>query len=448
MKKWLRLVLCLALALCCAGMGSAEEETAFLNIEDMGMKLTEPAAFTNQEGLGFFVRQGIVSHDPFFSAVMVNHIAFPVNRVTVTPEGEAQLTEAEQAGISTLVYPLMAVFVTTSLEYGLSLFTSSEGLNPVEFAQKGDFHYYYVTFSETYLEEAYADLAVQYPDTYQMEDLDKWKAEAERMRQGTVEALKAAEVYEPVDPTAKMIGQTLQFETVDLDGNAVKSGDLFSGNRMTMINVWGTWCPNCLNEMKDLGDIHRKLQEQGCGILGLEYEGGPIGAEVRERALSILSENGCAYPNVVKPEGNTLLDSLIGGYPTTIFVDSNGKILTFPIAGADVASYERTIEKLLSGGQTGEEREEAAAPASDAQAYRVFVTDGSKPVEGVFIQFCSNNACFLGKTDAEGMALFEQPEGEYEIHVLKTPVGYAPDQTVYKTPTTYGDVHISLNPLQ
>ena len=273
-------------------------------------------------------------------------------------------------------------------------------------------------------------------------------AEAEDMRQGTVEALRAAEISEPVDPAAKVIGQTLQFETTDLDGNAVKSVELFSGNRMTMINVWGTWCPNCLNEMKELGDIHRKLQEKGCGVLGLEYEGGPIGAEVRERALSILSENGCAYPNAVMPEGNALLDSMITGYPTTIFVDSEGKILTFPIAGADVASYERTIEKLLSGDQTGEEREETTVSVNDAQAYRVFVSDGSKPVEGAFIQFCSDNACFLGKTDAEGMALFEQPEAEYEIHVLKTPEGYAPDQTVYKTPDAYSDVHIVLEPLQ
>jgi len=447
MGKLITLILCLALALACAATSFAEgKEKPVLNLNDMGMKLQEPDVFENQEGFGFFSEQGVITHDPYFSYLTVNHLAFPASRLMELQEENAQVTEAEAAGILSLMRPVMIVFVTNSLDHAMSMFTTTEGLNPVEFAKTDRFQYYYVSLPDSDLEETYAALAAQYPDTYPAGDLAKWKAAAEKTRQGAIEALKAAEIFEPVDPAAGLIGQPLQFETTDLDGNTVKSGDLFSRNRMTMINVWGIWCPNCLNEMKELGEIHRKLQEKGCGVLGLEYEGGPIAEEVREKALSILKENGCDYPNVVKPESNAVLDAMINGYPTTIFVDTEGKVLTYPISGANVELYEETIEKLLSGEETGAKDGEPAASAGDARAYRIFVTEGGKPVEGAMIQFCSAEACFVGKTDADGMAVFEQPEGEYEVHVLKAPEGYAPVETTYKTPATYGDVNIALEP--
>ena len=457
MKKMISMLLCLALVLSCAVTAFAENTAdPTLNLTDMGMKLTEPAEFNNQEGAGFFMEQGIVTHDPYFSAITAIHLAMDVSRLEEIYASGNQPTEAEQAGIAALSYPLMAAFVTTDVAHAMSKFINNEALTPVEFAQQGNYHYCYVVYPDTFLEEAYNNLAEKYPETYPAGDLEKWKAEGERMRQAAIEAVKAAELFEPIDPDAKLIGQTLQFETVDLEGNPVKSEDLFSKNKFTMINVWGTWCPNCLNEMKELGDIHRELQEKGCGVLGLEYEGQPIEA-VKEKALSILSENGCEYPNVVIPSGNTLLDSMITGYPTTIFVDSEGKILTFPIAGAAVPLYEAAIEKLLSGETAGAQEEAPAAadnaPAEDGsaapnneQAYRVIVSDGEKPVEGVMIQLCTADTCSLGKTDAEGTAVFLQPEGEYEIHVLKAPDGYAADETVYKTPPTYSDVNITLKP--
>ena len=76
----------------------------------------------------------------------------------------------------------------------------------------------------------------------------------------------------------------------------------------------------------------------------------------------------------------------------------------------------------------------------------MIVSDGEKPVEGAMIQLCTADTCSLGKTDAEGVAVFQQPEGEYEIHVLKAPEGYAADETVYKTLPTYSDVNITLKP--
>ena len=445
MKKLISLLLCLSLALSCATACFAEAtESAVQNMKDMGMNIKEPEEFSNLEGVGFFNPQGVVTHDPFFSLLVVGYYAFPQARLKELRGNASDATEAEAMGLAQLQVPVLAVIVTTDVDQAISMFLNADQLKPVEFAQKDEFHYCYFAYPDSYLSEPYGQLAAQYPDTYPAEDLEKWLAEAEKVREAAIRAAESAEIFAPVDPFAGAIGQVLEFETTDLDGNTVKSGDLFSGNRITMINVWGTWCHNCIDEMKQLGDLHRKLQEKGCGILGLEYEGGVPAEQYREEALAVLKEYGCDYPNVVIPEGHALLKSIVPGYPTSIFVDSEGRILTFPIVGAEPSRYEPTIEKLLSGEGTEPAAEDAAD--SGASAYRVFVLKGDEPVEGVTLQFCSADSCFLGTTDAAGMAEFRQPQGEYTIHVLKAPDGYAPAQEEYTTAPVYGDITITLQP--
>ena len=83
--------------------------------------------------------------------------------------------------------------------------------------------------------------------------------------------------------------------------------------------------------------------------------------------------------------------------------------------------------------------------ANDAGMYRIVVLDEKgNPVEKAAIQFCSETECMLGKTDAEGMATFEVPEGSYTVHVLKVPEGYEKDSTEYTVPATYSDLSIVL----
>ena len=78
--------------------------------------------------------------------------------------------------------------------------------------------------------------------------------------------------------------------------------------------------------------------------------------------------------------------------------------------------------------------------------YRVIVNDESGAgVQGVTIQFCSDQICLIGETDTSGMAVFEeQPEGAYTVHVQSVPDGYAEDAEEYAVPETYGDVNITL----
>ena len=72
-------------------------------------------------------------------------------------------------------------------------------------------------------------------------------------------------------------------------------------------------------------------------------------------------------------------------------------------------------------------------------------TEGN-PIKGVAIQFCDDSTCNLGKTDANGVANFDMPEGtQYEVHVLKVPEGYEKTSDEFRTLDVYSDLVIVLN---
>ena len=99
---------------------------------------------------------------------------------------------------------------------------------------------------------------------------------------------------------------------------------------------------------------------------------------------------------------------------------------------------------------TAEPAEEVPAPAevppvspNGLRVYRVHVTDGTNPVEKVTVQFCSDTACLIGKTNADGYASFDQPAGAvYTVHILKTPSGYEKNEAEYETLREYCDVEV------
>lgn len=94
---------------------------------------------------------------------------------------------------------------------------------------------------------------------------------------------------------------------------------------------------------------------------------------------------------------------------------------------------------------SSEEEAPDDSPEQSESSYRVLVIDSdSEPVEGATVQFCSDDECVLGVTDASGIAEFDFPEGKYEVHILKVPEGYVKDKTVYETENSYGTLTILL----
>lgn len=104
---------------------------------------------------------------------------------------------------------------------------------------------------------------------------------------------------------------------------------------------------------------------------------------------------------------------------------------------------------MLAGCGGSGSSDSGAAPAggeNPGNVYRVITVDESgAPVAGTMVQFCSDQMCIMGETDADGVAVFEQDEaGIYTVKVYAVPDGFAEDKTEYPAPESYGDVNITL----
>lgn len=137
------------------------------------------------------------------------------------------------------------------------------------------------------------------------------------------------------------------FKTTDTEGNVVDDS-IFKNADYTMINVWGTYCGPCINEMADLQALSESMPDnmQIIGIVCDVYDG-----EDSSNATKILDSKGVTYTNLLC--NDELMQALSGlsAVPTTLFVNRDGYVLCNPIIGADLKSYKAVIKDL---GETNE----------------------------------------------------------------------------------------------
>ncbi len=142
-------------------------------------------------------------------------------------------------------------------------------------------------------------------------------------------------------------GTVLSFETIDLDGNPVDSKALFAKNKVTMINIWGTTCGPCINEMPELEEMNKEFAEKGGAIVGLVDDVWVSNMKYLDEAKEIVNDTGVTFTNLCAWDGyNDALSAV--GTPTTYFVDSDGKILGDPILGASPDKYRERMEEYLA----------------------------------------------------------------------------------------------------
>ena len=168
------------------------------------------------------------------------------------------------------------------------------------------------------------------------------------------EASEAADETAHGDHSAETAGQTgagsaISFETTDLDGNPVSSADIFSRNKITMVNIWGTFCGPCINEMPDLEILNQRIGDKGCAIVGVVIDaGGDYQMEVIRAAEEIIKDTGVSYLNLLPWED---IDNQFPAQyiPTTYFIDPNGNIVGEAAVGSRGADdYEALIDEALA----------------------------------------------------------------------------------------------------
>ena len=129
--------------------------------------------------------------------------------------------------------------------------------------------------------------------------------------------------------------------------------EVFADADLTVINIWGTFCGPCIQEMPDLGALSQEYAEKNVQFIGLVGDAfdsqGNIDAAIVEEAKSIVAQTGADYLHLL-PMNELLYNvmSQISAYPTTVFVDSEGKQVDYAYLGAaDKATWAERIDAAL-----------------------------------------------------------------------------------------------------
>ena len=137
----------------------------------------------------------------------------------------------------------------------------------------------------------------------------------------------------------------ITFEGMDLEGNTI-SEDVFLQSKLTMVNVWATYCGPCLNEMPGLGELAAEYDPAEFQIIG-------IVSDVREGedpslVEELVQQTGADYPHLL---ANASIDQAflagVSGVPTTFFFDGEGAYLGGIVGAADKSTWEELIHELL-----------------------------------------------------------------------------------------------------
>lgn len=158
----------------------------------------------------------------------------------------------------------------------------------------------------------------------------------------------------------------LDFSFKDLDGNAVSLKDKRFKDKVVVLQLMGSWCPNCMDEMAFLSDYYRKNKNRGIEIIALAYELSTDEARSRKSLKKFQQQFKVEYPML--NTGVTVGDpqrtektlpqlTQIKVFPTTIFLDKKGKVskINTSFYGPGTGKYhteykqefEKTITKLL-----------------------------------------------------------------------------------------------------
>lgn len=135
-----------------------------------------------------------------------------------------------------------------------------------------------------------------------------------------------------------------EFKCTDVNGKEVSS-EIFKDSKITLINLWGTWCSPCVDELPDLGKLYEKVKDKGLNVVGVVEDG----MKNEENVKKILDKSKITFTNII-PDERFYDDfvSLCGLYPASLLVDSSGQVVGELINGARTEDeYINLIEDAL-----------------------------------------------------------------------------------------------------
>ena len=131
------------------------------------------------------------------------------------------------------------------------------------------------------------------------------------------------------------------FSAEDIEGNKIDNS-IFKENKVTLVNVWATWCGPCVNELPEIQKVYSELKDQGIGVVGIVADGN----DAKDTAKELIELDSLTY-KIIIPDSNLekKLISTLRGFPTSYVVDSEGKILGMKLGGMNAEGFKAFIEQ-------------------------------------------------------------------------------------------------------
>ena len=341
------LLLIVSLLGCCAFAAASEESSPVPGAEELfggsewdfpadGIHFTLPPEFSDAEGALIYLDNGEIEYGKGVYLLSVWYVGMPKDEFYALYDG-SDASEEEIERFNNSRAPLVYIFGIDGNRTGEDLseyMMQNFGLDLggiVPAGEFGEYSYYFLQYENlrNTPPEAMGELGSEY--TFLYDSLDAVK--------------ENLTFYEPVDPYMAGRG-IIKFETTDFYGEPVNSEDLFASHKVTMVNIWTTWCGYCVQEMPELETLSHKFEEKDCAIVGLLFDG--ITEKALADAQAIIDDTQVTYPILLPWDGYEYLYPL-EGYPTSIFIDSEGRMVGSPVVGARIDMYEAALEEALDG---------------------------------------------------------------------------------------------------
>ena len=166
---------------------------------------------------------------------------------------------------------------------------------------------------------------------------------------GNADSSSVIDTSSPADDAESLLAQ---IDTVTLDGQAVSSTEL-AGQRLTVLNIWATWCPPCVAELPHLQQVSQEYADQGVAIVGVLQDGVDKNLAPADHTIlagqALLAEAGATYPVILPDQAiaQTLI-SQMQYFPTTFFLDAEGVVVKMVIGSTDTEGWRAEIENVLA----------------------------------------------------------------------------------------------------
>ena len=434
MKKTVSVLLLLCLLTGMFGLAAAEGSPKVLDFPKSGFTFTVPDYIENMEGSIYSISD--YGETSIKSGIITAYVVYlprtneEINAMKQQMEGQPddyEMSEEFQAVYTEFVAPRTELFILIGLAEGktwekdvLSMGSAEMLKDPVKIGDCDGFTYYLTTLTPEVIRPRMEQVAPDMREAF----IDATNRLMEQPELFTLKERNKSD--QPPEP-----GTQIDFEATDLDGNPVTRADLTAGSKVTMITFWQTFCEPCKGEMPELDRLVREYGSKGLNVVGCVCDA------VTESTLATAKEidGEHLFRNVkITQSVNQALPAR--GTPTTYFLDGEGKILDYPIAGVLPEDYIAALEDYLNGKtdtfqallKQKVDGEETPAQADEEQTYTVyFVDQNGEPVPEVMAAFCTAERCNNVESDEEGKVVYKGPADTYHVTIVEVPDGYSED---------------------